>query len=490
MVIPKKDALEPTASPGDVPQFSQQAREAFMRHARKDGQTGEYYLDGQGFVDAIAPVGEDYVSSSLPDKPPTCPLSLFSFANLRDQHKIKRSQYGILFRIADRQRNGRVDLQDWITFENLLLKPDAEYEIAFRFFDVHGTGSVNFDEFVRIYNEVKSDSSLPFNWNSGWAALYVGGSKQRHAITYPQFSQLVRGMLGEKIRQAFQYFDKNGDGYIEPKDFERIIRDTVGHKLSDYLLDHLPSLCNVSTGTKISYATVRAFQNVVRDMDLVEMILRRASAKSSDGRITKTDFLSEASRVTRFATFTPMEADVLFHFATIDEPGGRLGLSDFAKVLDPSWRNRYPTESDLKASNERTKDTDSSILNDILESARHFALGSLAGAFGAFMVYPIDLVKTRMQNQRNERVGQVLYKNSIDCASKVVRNEGIKGLYSGVLPQLIGVAPEKAIKLTVNDLVRGKFTDKKSGNIWWPWEVVAGGTAGACQVVFLMGCIF
>ena len=366
------------------------------------------------------------------------------------------------------------------------MKPDAEYEIAFRFFDINGTGSVKFEDFVGIYNEAKGDGSLPFNWNSGWASLYVGGSKHRHEITYPQFSQMLRGLLGEKIRQAFQYFDKDGDGYIEPKDFERIIRDTVGHKLSDHLLDHLPSLCNVSTGTKISYAIVRAFQNIIRDMDLVEMIVRKASSRSSDGKITKTDFLNEASRTTRFATFTPMEADVLFHFATIDEPSGKLGLRDFAKVIDPSWRNRYPPESKLKASKERINDTaatSTSIFHDIIESAHHFALGSLAGAFGAFMVYPIDLVKTRMQNQRNERVGQVLYKNSLDCASKVIRNEGIRGLYSGVLPQLIGVAPEKAIKLTVNDLVRGKFTDKKSGAIWWPWEILAGGSAGACQVV-------
>jgi solute carrier family 25 aspartate/glutamate transporter 12/13 len=48
---------------------------------------------------------------------------------------------------------------------------------------------------------------------------------------------------------------------------------------------------------------------------------------------------------------------------------------------------------------------------------------------------------------------------------------------------LIGVAPEKAIKLTVNDLVRGAFTDKDTHKIWYPHEILAGGTAGACQVV-------
>ena len=35
----------------------------------------------------------------------------------------------------------------------------------------------------------------------------------------------------------------------------------------------------------------------------------------------------------------------------------------------------------------------------VLESAYRFLLGSIAGATGATAVYPIDLVKTRMQNQ-------------------------------------------------------------------------------------------
>lgn len=47
------------------------------------------------------------------------------------------------------------------------------------------------------------------------------------------------------------------------------------------------------------------------------------------------------------------------------------------------------------------------------------------------------------------------------------------GLYRGLVPQLIGVAPEKAIKLTVNDLVRDKLTDKK-GNLSLTSEIIAG----------------
>lgn len=123
---------------------------------------------------------------------------------------------------------------------------------------------------------------------------------------------------------------------------------------------------------------------------------------------------------------------------------------------------------------------------EILESLYRFTLGSIAGAAGATVVYPIDLVKTRMQNQRaGSYVGELMYRNSIDCVKKVVRYEGAIGLYRGLLPQLVGVCPEKAIKLTMNDLVRNKFMDFNGNNSILPWqEVVAGGCAGASQVMF------
>ena len=293
---------------------------------------------------------------------------------------------------------------------------------------------------------------------------------------------MLRGLQGERIRQAFLQFDKDGDGYIEPEDFERIIRETSKHKLSDHLLENLSTLCNISLGSKISYANVRAFQNMIKEMDLVELIIRKACDKSADGKITKTEFLNEAAKITRFSLFTPMEADILFHFASLDEPSGRLSLHEFAKVLDPSWRNRGVSDNVASELLTQTKSKTQAAMKGILEGAYNFLLGSGAGAFGAFMVYPIDLVKTRMQNQRGADPGQRLYKNSIDCFRKVIANEGFRGLYSGVLPQLVGVAPEKAIKLTVNDLVRGRLTSKTGEIPLWA-EILAGGSAGGCQVV-------
>lgn len=55
----------------------------------------------------------------------------------------------------------------------------------------------------------------------------------------------------------------------------------------------------------------------------------------------------------------------------------------------------------------------------------------------------------------------------------MIRHEGLLGLYRGLVPQLMGVAPEKAIKLTVNDFVRDQFMDK-NGNLPLYGEIFSG----------------
>ena len=131
------------------------------------------------------------------------------------------------------------------------------------------------------------------------------------------------------------------------------------------------------------------------------------------------------------------------------------------------------------------KPEDRSVMTAVLESVYRFTLGSIAGATGATAVYPIDLVKTRMQNQRTgSYIGELMYRNSFDCFKKVLRHEGFSGLYRGLVPQLVGVAPEKAIKLTMNDFMRDKMRHLNGGTLPIWGEVIAGATGGASQVMF------
>jgi solute carrier family 25 (mitochondrial aspartate/glutamate transporter), member 12/13 len=405
------------------------------------------------------------------------------------QHKVPRDQYGILFLVADRKRTGRITQDEFAAFQNILNKPDApEYLMVFRLFDVNNTGTVNVDDLQRIYNELRGKEGLPFDFNGPWASLYFGAKGIRHAVTYEQFAQMLRGLQGERIRQAFQHYDTDHDGMITPDQFASIIRENQGHKLSDHILENLPTLCNIQNGANISYPVIRAFLNITREMDLLDLIIRNATRKSSDGRIDKKAFLEEAQRVTRWSQYTPLEAEILFHFAGIDNPSGRLSIFDFAKVLDAS----YQLGPRLDGFSDRTQEAASGLtgfFQGAVKSAHKFLLGSISGAIGAFVVYPIDLVKTRMQNQRAVGPGQRLYNDSIDCFRKIIRNEGVRGLYAGLPPQLVGVAPEKAIKLTTNEMLRARFTDPQTGRITFGFEMLSGGTAGACQVVSLLSLI-
>lgn len=61
-----------------------------------------------------------------------------------------------------------------------------------------------------------------------------------------------------------------------------------------------------------------------------------------------------------------------------------------------------------------------------------FAIGGMAGTITVYATQPIDTVKTRMQ--AIEARGQ--YRNSLDCAVKIFRDEGVLKLWSGALPRL------------------------------------------------------
>lgn len=107
-------------------------------------------------------------------------------------------------------------------------------------------------------------------------------------------------------------------------------------------------------------------------------------------------------------------------------------------------------------------------------------IGALAGSAGALAVYPLDFVKSQLQTES----GRILYENGVDAAIKISLSSpvGPLALYKGALINIIGIAPEKAIKLGVNEFVRTTIL-ATTGSLPLAGEIFAGGSAGFCQVI-------
>ncbi|XP_072181791.1 mitochondrial carnitine/acylcarnitine carrier protein-like [Diadema setosum] len=73
----------------------------------------------------------------------------------------------------------------------------------------------------------------------------------------------------------------------------------------------------------------------------------------------------------------------------------------------------------------------------------------LAGGFGGVCLvaagHPLDTIKVRLQTQPTGPGVNPLYKGTFDCAAKIVRNEGFRGLYKGMLAPILGVTPMYAV---------------------------------------------
>ena len=79
-------------------------------------------------------------------------------------------------------------------------------------------------------------------------------------------------------------------------------------------------------------------------------------------------------------------------------------------------------------------------------------IGAMSGGLGATVVFPIDLIKTRLQASTNLAV------TARSVVRDVLKTSGFRGMYAGLFPTVIGTMPEKAIKLGVNEQFRDYLT--------------------------------
>lgn len=101
-----------------------------------------------------------------------------------------------------------------------------------------------------------------------------------------------------------------------------------------------------------------------------------------------------------------------------------------------------------------------SIDNRPLPFIYQFTAGAIAGVSELLVMYPLDVVKTRMQLQVTTKGHPAVvaakaavdhYTGVMDCLTKIVKKEGFSHLYKGITSPILMEAPKRAIKFSGND---------------------------------------
>lgn len=115
--------------------------------------------------------------------------------------------------------------------------------------------------------------------------------------------------------------------------------------------------------------------------------------------------------------------------------------------------------------------------------------GAGAGLASGIVTCPLDVIKTKLQAQggfaaRNK--GQIaanshVYRGIFGTGSVIWKEEGIRGMYRGLGPMLMGYLPTWAVYLTVYENTRDFYFDACGS--WWVARCYSSLTAGACSTV-------
>jgi len=121
----------------------------------------------------------------------------------------------------------------------------------------------------------------------------------------------------------------------------------------------------------------------------------------------------------------------------------------------------------------------------------NFMMGGVSAAVSKTLAAPIELIKIRIQNMDEMiKVGSLdkPYTGIVNCANRVVAEEGFNALWKGNFVNVLRYFPTQALNFAFKDYYKQKSSYNKTRDGYAKWFVgnlASGGAAGASSLAFV-----
>ncbi len=403
--------------------------------------------------------------------------------------------------------DAKIYLNDFCFFFALLARSDPEVDVIFLLMDEHQTGCIGIRDLQTILQPIYPE----LDFTSEFFQRYFGSNGDQY-IRFKSFSQFLLDLQREIGQQAYSRAVLKGvsssntnDGYLSPNDFVQILSTSCGWTLPISVVQRLNTLyChdsnNVSTiyGEEFfSYGDFMAFQDVLSNFSFICRLICCAE-EFNNGPVSADDFKVVNREFGLGERLSRRQVDIIYDIFDLNNDGF-VSHADIVEVCGTNFiRNVVPIKrpgnklafivpsQDALLPSESSKESKFDLLQTVSAGMRNLCVATLIGGISVFLLHPIDMIKTRLMNQR--KGSTYMYRGAIDCMQQVIRNEGFLSLFRGVQPHVLGVAIERSIKLQVHHLMQQAFhaledekVDNREPSLLL--EALAGGCAGACQLL-------
>ncbi|XP_075230199.1 short Calcium-binding Mitochondrial Carrier [Lycorma delicatula] len=379
-------------------------------------------------------------------------------------------------------------------FHELPLEDEERLEKLFKSLDLDGKGRIDIHDLSVALKE--------FGVHHRYAQKFLerSDSNQSGDVSLKEFIHYVKEHE-KKLRLGFSHIDKNRDGKIDLEELIRAFKELgieidrkEGLKLlqrmdqdgsleisfnewRDFLL-YAPS---ADIHALIHYWRHSTYLDIGEDMNVPDDFTQKEMITGMWWRHLVAGGVAGAVSRTCTAPLDRIKIHLQVH--------GRNGKSILGICRDmiqeggirSLWRGnginvlKIAPESAIKfMTYEQAKQHISNVNNAEPNIGERFVAGSFAGAVSQSVIYPLEVLKTRLAlGKTNE------FRGIVDAAKKFYINEGIICFYRGYVPNLLGIVPYAGIDLAVYETLKKCYLDRYGGETPSTWLLLGCGAASS-----------